>query len=257
MAPRRAPAASGLRAGRGGAKSWETIRTFYLPPAHLSSPFASLFTPSLPTMSLPSLLFVRPPVPVPVPKDGPTRGFPQLRCHLPEKMLVEGRAVALVRRRGGEPEPATSPRPVRHVLQPHRPSRIPLEDGNGQVGAPRPGSGGPNGRPRRSWEIGNGWPVWRCTRCTATPPHLHTLPATDGGRGVEAHLLTCRHSPTQDEICMTRSVLGPNALPPQPHPIPPSTPRYPRGGAPSPRAGTSNPTPARPPHPSRVGWSCP
>jgi len=82
---------------------------------------------------------------------------------------------------------------------------------------------GPDGRPQRWGEIGNGWPVWRCTRC------LHTLPATDGGRGVEIHLLTCHHAPTQDEIRMTRSVLRPDALPPQPHPIPPLDPPLPTG----------------------------
>jgi len=66
---------------------------------------------------------------------------------------------------------------------------------------------------------------------------------------VEANLLTCSHPPFRDEIRMTRSVLGPDALPPHSHPIPPWDPRYPRDGAPSPIAGTSNPTRARPPHP--------
>jgi len=48
---------------------------------------------------------------------------------------------------------------------------------------------------------------------------------------VEAHLLACRHLPTQDEIRMTRSVFGPDALPPLPPPVPPCAPRHPRGTA--------------------------
>jgi len=160
-----------------------------------------------------------------------------------------------MRRRGGEPGPAAIPRHVRPVLQPHRPPpEFLLEMATGRLEPLDPAVEGPDGRPRRWWEIGNGWSAWPCTRCP------HTLPATDGERGVEAHLLTCRHLPTQDEIRMTRSVFRTEALPPQQHPIPTRTPRHPRGGAPSPRAGTSNPTQARPPHPSparRDGWSCP
>jgi len=100
---------------------------------------------------------------------------------------------------------------------------------------------GPDGRTRRWWEIGNGWPVWWCTRC------LRTLPATDGGRGVETHLQTCHHASTQDEIRMTSSVLGPEALPPQPHPIPPlihgtGLPRHMRGRRTQPRPDHSVPT---------------
>jgi len=41
---------------------------------------------------------------------------------------------------------------------------------------------------------------------------------------METHFFTCRHWPTEEEAPLTRSVLGPDALPPMPHPIPPDAP---------------------------------
>jgi len=99
---------------------------------------------------------------------------------------------------------------------------------------------GPDKRPRRWWEVGNGWPVWRCTRC------LHTLPAAGGERGVEAHLLSCHLPPTQEEIRMTHSVLGPDALPPQPHPVPPQNHPVPTGRGSLATCGDVEPNPGPP-----------
>jgi len=100
-------------------------------------------------------------------------------------MWVEGRAVALVRRRGGEPGAAASPRLVQPMLQPHRPHRIPLGDGNGQVGAPQPGSGRPG------WEatevLGNRERLARVA-VHAVPPHLARDRRGTGGGGPPAGL---------------------------------------------------------------------
>jgi len=65
--------------------------------------------------------------------------------------------------------------------------------------------------------MGNGWPVWQCTRC------LRTLPMADGGRALETHLQFFRYWPTQEDVRITRLVLGPDALPPLPRPILPTT----------------------------------
>jgi len=91
-----------------------------------------------------------------------------------------------------------------------------LEVATGRLEPLDPAVESPDGRQRRWWEIGNGWPVWRCTRC------LHTLLRADVGLAVETHLQSCRFWPTQGEVCLTRSVLGPDALTPLPRPIPPT-----------------------------------
>jgi len=153
---------------RGGAESGETIRTHYLPPADFSSPFALLFTLSRPTLSLPSLLFVRPPVPVPAQKEGPPRVFPQVGCHPAGKDVGGGPrgCPRAARWRFTRTRHESPPGPARAPTTP--PPRIPLGDGNGQFGAPRPGSGGPG---REATEVvGNKERLARVA-VHAVPPH--------------------------------------------------------------------------------------
>jgi len=92
------------------------------------------------------------------------------------------------------------------------PSRLFYGDGNGQVGAPRPGDGGPGWGTKEM--VGNRKWMTRVEmhEMAAHPTHCR-LKFT-----VEAHLRSCRYSPTSGEVRLTRSVLGPDALPPLPRP---------------------------------------
>jgi len=63
---------------------------------------------------------------------------------------------------------------------------------------------------------------------------------------VEAHMLSCHLPPTQEEIRMTRSVLGPDALPPQPHPVLPPNPPLPTGRGSLATCGDVEPNPGPP-----------